>query len=187
LNNDGRVNSILDEQTVIDSLLKCYTGRIRVAPIRMWYDVVILDYYHGWIPVNIKSSLMKYNDNAGNLAMCVYAYTNANIKLDIPYKNGELSQIMAARLKCKQYNRSHRDYYFLVINKNDPSDVIINSIRGLASLANNTNNLPFQIKWSNNRKFQRKTVDEAINQFLACVQKNKPSWQQQFICAMKNL
>lgn len=31
---------------------------------------------YGWIPVNIKTTTTLTNDNTGNLAMCVYAYTD---------------------------------------------------------------------------------------------------------------
>ena len=42
----------------------------------MWYDILAFDYMYGWISINIKTTGIRISDNTGNLAMCVYAYTN---------------------------------------------------------------------------------------------------------------
>ena len=54
----------------------------------MWYDILVHDYYYGWIPVNIKSTNMNTSDNIGNLTSCVYAYTDENLDLNKNYVNG---------------------------------------------------------------------------------------------------
>tara|TARA_B110000503_G_C7020398_1_gene359519 strand:- start:72 stop:386 length:315 start_codon:yes stop_codon:yes gene_type:complete len=53
-----------------------------------------------------------------------------------------------------------KDYFFLVINKNDPTDIIINSILGLKEITPNINNLPFQIMWKNNRNYNITSNDD---------------------------
>ena len=75
-NEDGRINSCIDENEVIKLLIKKFNKKIKKPKIRMWYDILAFDYIYGWIPINIKTTTMKTSDNIGNLAMCVYAYTD---------------------------------------------------------------------------------------------------------------
>ena len=42
----------------------------------MWQEILALEYIYGWIPINIKTTTTLTSDNTGNLAMCVYSYTN---------------------------------------------------------------------------------------------------------------
>ena len=67
----------------------------------MWYDILIYDYQYGWLPVNIKSTTTLTSDNTGNLAMCVYAYTDEELDLDEVYNNGNMSKILVEKLKKK--------------------------------------------------------------------------------------
>ena len=57
-------------------------SRIKKPKARMWYDILVKDYQYGWLPVNIKTTTTKTSDNTGNLAICVYAYTNEQLKLE---------------------------------------------------------------------------------------------------------
>ena len=49
----------------------------------MWYDILVFDYMYGWLPINIKITTMKTNDNTGNLAMCVCVH---KYNFGYPYK-----------------------------------------------------------------------------------------------------
>lgn len=187
-NKDGRLNSCLDEDTIIESLIDQFPNRIRRPKIRMWYDILVKDYQRGWIPINIKTTTTKTSDNAGNLAMCVQAYTDAILDLSKPYDNGKMSILLIDKLKSKKYNRDYKkDYYFVVLNKTNSKDVIINSVRGLTILTPNLNNLPFQICWNKNRTFKPQTTDKATQAFIDCLQKPKPSWKESFLCAIRDL
>jgi len=53
---DGRINSVLDEDEIIDLLEEKYKNYIKRPKERNWFDIIIKDYYYGWIPVNIKTS-----------------------------------------------------------------------------------------------------------------------------------
>jgi hypothetical protein len=155
----------------------------------MWYDILVLDFIHGWQPVNIKTTTTT-SDNTGNLAMCVYAYTNHDIHLrqGKDTENGKMSVILLEKLKCKNYNKvGHRDYYFIVLNKTDSTDVIINSVKGLAHLTPNINNLPFQIHWGRNRKYRHVPIRESIRQFVACLKKPQPCWKELFMAKVRSL
>lgn len=186
--DDGRCNSIVDEQNIIRKLQDKFEERMVVPRARMWYDILLLDIVYGWIPVNIKTTTTVNSDNTGNLAMCVYSYTNEPLDLSQFYTNGKMHKLLVHKLKEKQFNTSYvKDYFFLVLNKHDNSEIIINSIRGLTKLTTNVNNPPFQVKWSANRKYLYKSIVASINQFKACIKKSKPSWKEQFVSDMKLL
>lgn len=63
-----------------------------------------------------------------------------------------------------------RDYYFLIINKNDPKDIFINSLKGIQTLQ--PNNLPFQCKWDNNREIIQRDFDGSKNFILSALAKS---------------
>ena len=75
-NEDGRINSCMDEDEIIKLLSQSFTNRIKKPKCRMWYDILAFDYTYGWIPINIKTTTTTTSDNVGNLALCVYAYTD---------------------------------------------------------------------------------------------------------------
>lgn len=183
--NDGRVCSLVDEDLIINGLEKEFGNSIVKSKERMWYDIKVNDHKHGWIPVNIKSTSMKSNDNAGNMTMCVYSFTDYEININKNYKNGKMSKILLEKIKKKELNNSQRDYYFLVLNKNKPDDVIINSIRGLEHIVANPNNLPFQINWNKNRTHVHKPVEYQTEMFLNCLKKCEPSWSYNFLNGVK--
>ena len=138
----------------------------------MWYDILAFDYMYGWIPINIKTTTIITSDNTGNLAMCVYAYTNENLDLfnNKSYDNGIMSKILINKLKNKNYNYNNKkDYYFIVINKNNTNEIIINSIKGLSILTSNINNLPFQIYWKKNKIFTYENINKKIKLFINCL------------------
>ncbi len=65
---------------------------------------------------------------------------------------------------------TNRDYYFLIINKNDPKDIFINSLKGIQTLQ--PNNLPFQCKWDDNREIIQRDFDESKNFILSALAKS---------------
>jgi hypothetical protein len=156
----------------------------------MWYDILAYDYMYGWIPINIKTTKTARSDNVGNLAMCVYAYTDEelNVHREKTYENGEMSEILYEKLKNKKYNLNHKkDYYFLVLNKTNSNDIIVNSVKGLNILCPNANNLPFQVCWKKNNEFIYQNINKKIKLFIDCIKKPKPSWQEMFMSNMRKL
>lgn len=187
---DGRINSSIDENKIINILIEKYDKRIIKPKIRMWYDILIFDYKYGWLPVNIKTTSTTTNDNVGNMAMCVHAYTPE--KLDIfrskTYTNGIMSKILITYLKQKKYNKQNKkDYYFIVLNKTNPSDIIINSLKGLTTIIPNINNLPFQVCWNKNRIYKYNYINNVINAFIVCLKNPSPSWKETLISDIKIL
>lgn len=189
-NEDGRINSCIDENIVIKLLLDKFGDKIKKTKIRMWFDILAFDSMYGWIPINIKITTTHTSDNTGNLAMCVYAYTDE--LLDIhrakSYENGKMSDILFDKLKNKEYcTNSKKDYYFVVLNKTKSSDIIVNSVKGLTILTPNINNLPFQVCWDKNREFKYENINKKTKLFIDCLQKPRPSWKEIFMTNIRTL
>jgi hypothetical protein len=187
-NEDGRVNSSNDEDKIIKLLINNFGEKIKKPQIRMWYDILAYDYKYGWIPINIKTTSTLTSDNTGNLAMCVYAYTDEILDFNKSYENGKMSIILFNKLKNKKYNiYNKKDYYFIVLNKNNKNEIIINSVKGLSILTPNINNLPFQVNWSKNKYFNYENINKKIRMFIECLQKPKKSWRESFITNIRTL
>lgn len=190
-NEDGRINSCMDEDEVIKLLIEKFGKKIKKPNIiRMWYDILAFDKRYGWLPINIKTTTTMTSDNTGNLAMCVYAYTDETLDLhrDKTYENGKMSEVLFNQLKQKKYNTRHKkDYYFIVLNKKDAKDIIVNSVKGLTTLTPNVNNLPFQVCWDKNRTFKYENIHAKIKLFVDCLQKPKPSWKETFMSNIRTL
>jgi hypothetical protein len=187
---DGRINSCIDEDEIIKLLIEKFGIKIKKPKIRMWYDILAFDYMYGWLPINIKTTTTLTSDNTGNLAMCVYAYTNEKLDIhkDKTYENGKMSIILFNLLKNKKYNTNNKkDYYFIVLNKTDIGDIIVNSVKGLTILTPNINNLPFQVNWSKNKNFRYENINKKIQLFIDCLQKPKPSWKEIFMMKIRTL
>jgi len=186
--DDGRINSCMDETSVIKLLLIKYGDRIQKPDIRMWYDILVYDYTYGWIPVNIKSTTTTTSDNTGNLAMCVYAYTDELLNLNEKAHNGHMSKILIEKLKKKEYNSNpKKDYYFIVLNKIKTGDIIVNSVKGLSKLTPNINNLPFQIRWDKNRNFVYGRINKKVELLLNALKKPPPSWSETFMTEIRKI
>ena len=143
---------------------------------------------YGWVPINIKTTTTKTSDNVGNLALCVYAYTDEILDLHKSYINGNMSNILFNKLKNKKYNTNNKkDYYFIVLNKTDASDIIVNSVKGLTILRPNINNLPFQVNWSKNRSFNYENINKKIKLLIDCLQNTKPSYKETFMSNIRTL
>lgn len=186
ISNDGRLNSCFDESIIIDNIKShIQPYRLYIPKIRHWFDIAILDYMYGWLPINIKSTTTTTSDNSSGLAMCVYALTNFEMNIYHSYQNGKMSSVLINCLKNKKINRIlKRDYYFLVNNKTN-NNIIINSLKGLSHLTPNINNLPFQIKWNVNTHFIYNHINKIIDMVRDAIIKPKPSWKEIFLREMR--
>ena len=139
---DGRVNSIDDEDTIIDLLIQKYgEENIEKPPARCWWDVKIFGH-----PINIKSSKFgSAADNFSSKAAILYALT------DIPEEDVTCTSWKSFQTKLKENSSQStpRDYYIIVLNK-VTGVVYLQSLKSLSKLTSNGNNLPFQIKWRDN-------------------------------------
>ena len=140
---DGRVNSIDDEDTIIDLLVEKFGDNIETPPPRCWWDIKVFRY-----PLNIKSS--KFGgaaDNFSSKAAILYALT------DLPEEEVTCTswKNFQNKLQMNSSQKSSRDYYIIVLDKTTKK-VYLQSLKSLQKLTSNGNNLPFQIKWRDNVK-----------------------------------
>ena len=87
-----------------------------------------------------------------------YALTGLS---DLPNKWGPFNEILSQNI------RSGYDYYFLIMNKNDSTDVFWTSLKRIKRLQPNGSNLPFQCNWALNREWADRTEEEAIEYILS--------------------
>lgn len=170
-NNDGRVNSILNEEEILDIISKKFD--INIPESRNWADFYIND-----TPINIKITTIRTADNASSKKGVYYALTgkiyNGNGGWDNYLK--ELS---------KNIKNTDDDYYFLVINKEDGNDVFFNSLKGLQIITPNGNNLPFQIQWNRNKEYKIQDFEYIKNKILSALGKGLKNRANAFISFKK--
>jgi hypothetical protein len=157
---DGRVNSIHDEKTVIDILEKKYGKENVIRPkVRDWWDVKLFGYV-----TNIKSSKFgSAADNFTSKAAVVYALTDLD---ESEVKKHTWKQFESA-LKNHSNNDNNRDYYILALNK-VTNEVHLASLKTLTKITPNGSNLLFQIEWRRNTKPVYRTHRQAYEFLVEC-------------------
>lgn len=143
--DDGRVNSIDDEDSIIDELQARYGSAVVKPRKREWYDVELFGY-----KVNIKSSSMAGADNCSANMALLYCFTDAKLKSGWKHFYQAFENVVD----------NQRNYYFIVLDKNT-GNVYLRSLLSLAKLTPNGNNLPFQIVWKDNLVPVERTFEEA--------------------------
>jgi hypothetical protein len=153
---DGRVNSITDEATVIQLLKDKFGAAVEEPKAREWWDVKLWRH-----PVNIKSSSYSKGaaDNFSSKAAVLWALTTLTEKQVAKVRTWKAFQ---TALFTSANGENNRDYYIITVNK-DNSTVHLTSLRSLQKLTPNGNNLPFQIQWKNNTQPVQRTYQEAYN------------------------
>jgi hypothetical protein len=153
---DGRVNSIADEETVIQLLEQKYGDAVERPKAREFFDVKLFGH-----PIQIKSSSYSKgaSDNFSSKAAILYALTTlseAEIQKVRGWEPFESSLLQYAT------EENNRDYFIISVNKDD-STVHLSSLKSLNKLTPNGNNLPFQIQWKNNVETVERNYDEAYS------------------------
>ena len=155
---DGRVNSIDDEDTVIDLLIEKYGDNIEKPPARCWWDVKVFGY-----PLNFKSSKFgSAADNFSSKAAILYALTN------LPEDKVSVTSWKKFQDALKNNAQENsRDYYIIVLDKST-NKVYLQSLKSLQKLTSNGNNLPFQIKWRDNIQPIERTYLQSYDLLIEC-------------------
>ena len=160
---DGRPNSLDNEDEVIEEILKYYnTDTIEVPVERNWFDFAI---HSGdeFMPVNIKVTTMTTCDNVNSKSGLVYALSGDR---DLAERCHTWPQTIEALHEARENiteDGKDADYWCLVVNKNDTSDVYATSLKQLKELTANGNNLPFQSHWGKNKEKVERSYDEAFS------------------------
>ncbi len=160
---DGRLNSSVNEEEILNTIKDYFP--IQLPKAREWWDFSFKknDIFY---PVNIKITTTKTADNL-NCKLGIY-YALCGL---LPEFNNEIAwEKYFQKLHKDLGKNTDRDYYFLIINKNDPKDIFINSLKGIQTLQ--PNNLPFQCKWDNNREIVQRDFDGSKNSILSALAKS---------------
>ncbi len=154
---DGRLNSSVNEEEILNAI-KHFP--IQLPKVREWWDFSFKE-NDIFYPVNITTT--KTADNL-NCKLGIY-YALCGL---LPEFNNEIAwEKYFQKLHKDLGKNTDRDYYFLIINKNDPKDIFINSLKGIQTLQ--PNNLPFQCKWDNNREIVQRDFDGSKNFILSAL------------------
>ncbi|QQW86644.1 restriction endonuclease [Helicobacter pylori] len=160
---DGRLNSSVNEEEILN-IIKDYFP-IQLPKAREWWDFSFEE-NKIFYPVNIKTTTTKTADNLNGKLGIYYALCGL-----LPEFNNEIAwEKYFQKLHKDLGKNTDRDYYFLIINKNDPKDIFINSLKGIQTLQ--PNNLPFQCKWDNNREIVQRDFDGSKNFILSALAKS---------------
>ncbi|MUU53324.1 restriction endonuclease [Helicobacter pylori] len=160
---DGRLNSSVNEEEILNTIKDYFP--IQLPKAREWWDFSFEE-NKIFYPVNIKTTTTKTADNLNGKLGIYYALCGL-----LPEFNNEIAwEKYFQKLHKDLGTNTNRDYYFLIINKNDPKDIFINSLKGIQTLQ--PNNLPFQCKWDNNRKIVQRSFIESKNFILSALAKS---------------
>ncbi|GAA9033970.1 hypothetical protein HpHA137_13300 [Helicobacter pylori] len=156
---DGRLNSSVNEEEILNTIKDYFP--IQLPKAREWWDFSFEE-NDIFYPVNIKTTTTKTADNLNGKLGIYYALCGL-----LPTFNNEIA--WEKKLHKDLGKNTDRDYYFLIINKNDPKDIFINSLKDIQTLQPNGNNLPFQCKWDNNREIIQRDFDGSKNFILSAL------------------
>ncbi|WQU22729.1 restriction endonuclease [Helicobacter pylori] len=160
---DGRLNSSVNEEEILNTIKDYFP--IQLPKAREWWDFSFEE-NKIFYPVNIKTTTTKTADNLNGKLGIYYALCGL-----VPEFNNEIAwEKYFQKLHKDLGKNTDRDYYFLIINKNDPKDIFINSLKGIQTLQ--PNNLPFQCKWDNNREIVQRDFDGSKNFILSALAKS---------------
>lgn len=162
---DARSDSAVAEGTIVTSLLNAgnkewgiYSPNVDSKNNRSWYDVKIGDLF-----VDIKITTLDTRDNTNAKAAIFYLLTGLDLD-NFVLKTQE--KYYFKDLKTYEIPDEHRDYYYLVINKRDTTDIFPVSLKGIKDIAPNPSNPPFQARFDNCREPVQRTWEEAKNFLL---------------------
>ncbi|MCQ2728042.1 restriction endonuclease [Helicobacter pylori] len=157
---DGRLNPSVNEEEILNTIKDYFP--IQLPKAREWWDFSFEE-NKIFYPVNIKTTTTKTADNLNGKLGIYYALCGL-----VPEFNNEIAwEKYFHKLHKDLGTNTNRDYYFLIINKNDPKDIFINSLKGIQTLQ--PNNLPFQCKWDNNREIVQRSFIESKNFILSAL------------------
>lgn len=173
---DGREDSMRSERDITQTLALQFMAdqyfaanglNFSQAPPRYWHDFLVTGPNGLCLPVNVKISGFGGSDNLSSKEGLFYAMTGVDPK-QVPYPDGSgrtwginsWEPYCAAMAHYFGAN-TNADYYFLVINKNDPGHVFWTSLRQMAVLDPNGNNLPYQAHWGRNMHRVDRTWQES--------------------------
>lgn len=142
-----------------------------VATNGAWYDFLVRSADDSiWLPINLKVSSLKGNDNLSSKEGLFFALTGIRPTGGL-IRNWDLfCQNLAAHVKR---NDCAADYFYLVVQKTPPNKpvgkVFWTSLLQLQHVTPNGSNPPFQCKWSENTERAMCSRQQAVDNLLDVV------------------
>lgn len=175
---DGRLNSQENERQLSGALLLFKRANewfgaqgydLIISEARDWHDFTIVGGSENqFIPVNIKVSAFAGQDNISSKEGLFYALTGVDPRALYINRWDYYCEHLAANLDPD----TDADYYFLVVNKEEPGDVFWASLKSLEVLASSGSNWPYQCNWSINRKRIHRSNEEATRFLLSVLRES---------------
>lgn len=171
---EGRGGSLKDEGTIIRYLQSDPTvGKYIIEqPARAFGDMLVIDpETNERYVVNIKTSIGS-TDNATSKLGFLYALTDMDID-ELPSSMGwkKFNDLLESR----KADIPHKDYWFLSVDKNDSSNVMIRGAKQIANYGENANpaNL-LQINWKKEKVSApiNRTYDEAYDVLVGGIKRS---------------
>lgn len=153
---DARRDSGDSETHVVQLLQNSHMWRVFSPNVdrgnnRTWYDAKINDFY-----VDIKISECSANDNTNAKKAIYYLLTGKP-----PEKVPDMEKRFFRAMRDSESPDETRDYYYLIVNKRDLSDIFVVNLKGLPHASPSANNMPFQANWGRCRKPRERSWHEA--------------------------
>lgn len=164
-NRDGRINSAVNEDELL-SIIKPRFPLIEYPKKRDWKDFSFEENGQ-YIPVNIKITKTDTTDNLNCKVGIYYALTGK-----IPNFDNQIDWGNYLKNLRQDITPNNKDYYFLIINKNDSKDIYTTSLKTINKIVPNGNNLPFQARWDENKYAINRSFDEARDYLLQTMGKS---------------
>lgn len=161
---DGRINSAFNEDEIFNLLEANFD--INRPNMRDWVDFSFEENGR-FYPVNIKVSTTHTTDNL-NCKLGIYYTLTGQIP---PFSNG-VDWESYFRALHENLKPNPKDYYFLIVNKEDCNDIFATSLKSLKHIIPNGNNLPFQAKWDANREIITRDFEGAKDFLLGTFEKS---------------
>lgn len=160
INGEGRVSSLVDEKNVTEWLLKHpkWKKYVSITNLRGAGDMVVKDYDENHPPhlINIKSTNLT-TDNATSIVGFAYGLTN--LSLDELPKRMDEKQLLDL-VKSRPNLLKTKDYYYLVFDKKDMSNVSLRPLKDVEYWKSNPSNR-LQINWK--KEFYNENVTNDSN------------------------
>tara|TARA_X000000368_G_scaffold418539_1_gene418627 strand:+ start:124 stop:753 length:630 start_codon:yes stop_codon:yes gene_type:complete len=172
-NDDGRINSLLDEEYNLKNASKVFDD-LEIYPPRRFADFKLFN------PFNWKSTNTNTADNCSAKLSIVYSFCGVDEKDLIKYQGWKKFWAKVGEFKdytAEQFEEIYRPYYFLIQNK-ITGKVFINELSTLTKLTPNGNNLPFQIKWDDNSTVNTQDKRAAFIQLLTVLHESVTLFEQ---------
>ncbi len=176
---DGRSDSANSEKIIISALQNVKNKSWSVLTPntknnRHWYDFICYDKDNNSYYCDIKISNLSGNDNMNAKKAIYWLLTGDENTHQVSDRNAVFFKTMKENENLSQ----ERDFYYLVVNKNNVGDIFFVSLKNICEEGVNVshNNPPIQSKWDKCRKIESRNMQQAkdflLKKWAECIKKN---------------